>query len=282
VNRRSTGTADHRWRTDTKQAEREFWQAESCGEDYAEGNTLEAQFAAHARARDELEPYIREFAKFADGRARDVLEVGVGMGAEHVEWAKAGPHSLAGIDFTQRAIDWTAKRLSSQGLSSALAVADAEHLPFSSASFDLVYSWGVLHHTPNTPLAIDEVHRVLRPGGTARIMLYHSRSIVGYLLWLRYGLLARKPRRSLADIYAAHLESPGTQAFSVGAIKSMMSDFHRVDVQVQLSFADLLQGMAGDRHATKILSLARRLWPRGMIRRLLREHGLLLLAEASK
>src|SRR5689334_18162916 len=96
---------DTRWGPDAKKAEREFWQEASCGENYARGETLEARFAAHSTARYALEPYIKEFAKFPEGRGRDVLEIGVGMGADHVEWAKAGPRSLSGVDFTHRAID---------------------------------------------------------------------------------------------------------------------------------------------------------------------------------
>jgi ubiquinone/menaquinone biosynthesis C-methylase UbiE len=60
-------------------------------------------------------------------------------------------------------------------------VADAENLPFPDGSFDVVYSFGVLHHTPNTQKSIDEVYRVLKPGGRIIIMLYHKDSIHVYL-----------------------------------------------------------------------------------------------------
>ena len=56
-----------------------FWDAASCGEVYAEGETSEEQFQAHSRARYNLEPYILDFARFEDGRDKDVLEIGVGM-----------------------------------------------------------------------------------------------------------------------------------------------------------------------------------------------------------
>ena len=72
--------------------------------------------------------------------------------------------------------------------------ADAEHLPFPDDSFDIVYSWGVLHHSPDTPQAFSEAHRVLRPGGTLRAMIYHRPSIVGLMLWARYGFAAGRPR----------------------------------------------------------------------------------------
>jgi len=240
------------------------------------------EFAVHAAARYRLEPYIASFADFASGRGKDVLEVGVGMGADHLEWAKAGPRSLTGIDLTPRAVTWTASRLSDAGLTSDLRVADAEELPFPDGSYDLVYSWGVLHHSPDTASAVAEVHRVLRPGGTAKIMIYHTRSIVGGLLWVRYGLLAGQPRRPLRDIYAHHLESPGTQAFTVREAQTLFKDFAEVRVRSQLGFGDLLQGEVGQRHPSALLVAAKRIWPRAAIRRLLPGFGLGLLIEATK
>ena len=262
-----------------KLAVQEFWNRQSCGEVYATGESLAEQLDAQARARYELEPYIFDFARFGDARGRDVLEVGVGMGADHLEWAKASPRSLTGVDLTPRAIELTRARFESHGLTSRLECADAERLPFPDNSFDVVYSWGVLHHSPDTPRAIAEVHRVLRPGGVARIMIYHYWSITGYLLWLRYGLLRG---RGLRAVYAQYLESPGTKAYTVDEARHMFRDFDSVSVRSQLSFGDLLQGAVGQRHGGLALSLAKRLWPRAVIRRLLPRHGLMLLVEATK
>ena len=170
---------------DLKDSVREFWNEASCGEVYAIGTDLRERLENQARERSVLEPWIRPFANFPSALNRDVLEIGVGMGADHLEWAKALPRSLTGIDITDRAIRFTADRLRLYGLCSDLRVADAENLPFPDKSFDIIYSYGVLHHTPDTARAIQEVHRVLRPGGLAKIMIYHSRSLVGYMLWLR-------------------------------------------------------------------------------------------------
>lgn len=257
---------------------RDFWQAAPCGLTYAAGDSLPAQLERHARERYTLEPFIPAFARFAEGVGRDVLEVGVGIGADHCEWAKARPRRLAGIDLTEAAIELTRARLAAAGLSSELQVADAEALPFPDESFDIIYSWGVLHHTPKTWRAVAEVRRVLRPGGVARIMLYHRASIVGALLWLRYGALARL---SLREVYARHLESPGTQAFSIGEVRRMFAAFASVSVATQLSVGDLLEGAAGQRHQGGLLSLARAIWPRPLLRRMARGVGLFLLIEAA-
>jgi SAM-dependent methyltransferase len=262
-----------------KLAVQSFWNAQSCGEVYATGDTLIDQLDAQARARYELEPYIFDFARFGDGRGRDVLEIGVGMGADHLEWAKVSPRSLTGIDLTPRAIELTRARLDAYSLTSTLECGDAEHLPFPDDSFDLAYSWGVLHHSPDTPRAVAEVYRVLRPGGVARVMIYHRWSITGYLLWLRYGMLQR---RGLSDVYARYLESPGTKAYTIDEARQLFDRFDNVSARSQLSFGDLLQGAVGQRHRGWLLSTAKRLWPRAIIRRVLPRHGLMLLVDAEK
>jgi len=264
----------------TKEAVRDFWDEASCGEVYAQGATLADQFAAHARARYQLEPYLRDFARF-DGTGKSVLEVGVGMGADHLEWARSAPKRLVGIDFTPRAVEWTRQRLALGGYESELAVADAERLPFSDESFDTIYSWGVLHHTPDTRKAFDEVHRVLRPGGTLRAMIYHRPSLVGLMLWTRYALLEGKPGRSVNDVYAEHLESPGTKGYTLSEAGHLVDRFDRAQVRPQVSLGDTLDGAVGQQHDSAYLRAVKMVWPRPLIRRL-NVLGLFLLIEAVK
>lgn len=265
-----------------KEAVRAFWNDAACGEVYAAGHRGRTMFEGQATARYELEPFIFDFANFPSAAGKDVLEIGVGMGADHLEWAKAGPRTLRGIDLSQRAADLAAERLELYGFASSIQVADAERLPFDDASFDIVYSWGVLHHSPDTRTAVNEVHRVLRPGGRALVMVYQRHSIIGWLLWMRYALMAGRPFRPLADVYSKHLESPGTKAFSVEEVREMFHAFTGVETFVHLSGGDLMLGAAGQRHAGPLLTVARSVWPRGMVRRMLPHRGLFLLIEATR
>jgi SAM-dependent methyltransferase len=265
-----------------KDAVRAYWEANACGEVYAAGAEPGERLAALRHARYALEPYIHAFADFPSGAGRDVLEIGVGMGCDHLEWAKSRPRRLAGVDLTERAVEVTRGHLALFGLRSELRTADAEALPFADETFDIVYSWGVLHHSPDTRRAVAEVHRVLRRGGCARVMIYQRRSIVAYLLWLRYALLAGRPGRSLDAVLAERLESPGTKAYSPAEARALFAAFAEATVAVQLNHADLLLGEAGRRHGGALLGLARALWPRWLIRRLLRDRGLYLLIAARK
>jgi ubiquinone/menaquinone biosynthesis C-methylase UbiE len=260
----------------------DFWDRSSCGEVYATGDSELARYEAQSRSRYQLEPYLPRFARFEEAAGRDVLEIGVGMGADHVELARSRPRTLSGVDLTPRAVEHARRRLGLYALHSELQVADAEKLPFDADRFDLVYSWGVLHHTPDTRRAIDEVHRVLRPGGCARIMIYHKHALTGYLLWVRYALLRGRPWRSLDDVYWHHLESPGTKAYTVAEARELFAKFREVACRVQLSFGDLLLGEVGQRHRGLLLGAAKALWPRSLLRRLFHGHGLYLLIEARK
>lgn len=270
----------NRVETDKRQVHN-FWNEASCGENlYLQGSDREA-YESQARKRYELESYILEFAGFDRARGEQVLEIGVGLGADHQRFAQAGA-DLTGIDLTERAVEHTARRLAAFGLASRLTVGDAERLEFPDESFDRVYSWGVLHHTPDTTMAVSEVWRVLKRGGWASIMIYHKWSLVGIMLWIRYAFLGLQPWLSLRDIYARHLESPGTKAYSVAEARQLFSAFSEVSIHTVLTHGDLLESMAGQRHQGPLLSLARRIWPRALIKRLLPGLGLFMLIDARK
>lgn len=266
---------------DPKRAVRDFWEAASCGESlYLQSQGLE-HYARQLATRYRLEPYIPGFAEPQLWRGKRVLEIGVGLGADHQAFAECGA-LLYGLDLTERALTHVRRRFAQLGLHSSLLVGDAERLPFPDRSFDLVYAWGVLHHTPDTQRAFDEVARVLKDGGSARIMIYHRRSLVGLMLWLRYGLLAGRPARPLNDIYAWHLESPGTKAYGLEAIPGLCRGFASHESRVVLTHGDLLESAAGQRHRGPLLALARALWPRWLIRRFLPHSGLFILIRAVK
>lgn len=128
----------------------------------------------------------------------------------------------------------------------------------------------MLHHSPDTPKAIGEVYRVLKRGGRAKIGIYHKWSMIGAMLWLRYAFLIGRPWRSLRSIYAAHLESPSTKAYSVAEARRLFVAFREVKISTPL-------GHVGQCHRGAALTLSKKLWPRWFIRRFLPEAGLGML-----
>jgi len=161
---------------DLKARVHDFWQANPCGAKFARSEIGSREFfAEQEQHRYATEWHIPQVIDFERWCGRDVLEVGCGLGADAVNFARHGAR-YTGVDLTEASIELVQRRFALEGLSADLRTADAENLPFADDSFDLAYSHGVLHHTPDTQRAIDEVHRVLRPGGTAMIMLYHKNS----------------------------------------------------------------------------------------------------------
>jgi ubiquinone/menaquinone biosynthesis C-methylase UbiE len=260
---------------DLKDEVQKFWDAEPCGSRYLERPD---DFEAHARARYALEPHIPEFAGFASSGGLRVLEIGVGLGADYLEWLKAGAQ-VTGVDLSAISLERARRRCELAGYKPDLRVADAEHLPFPDNSFDIVYSYGVMHHSPDTAQCLREARRVLKPGGQARIMLYHHPSLTGLMLWLRYGLWRGKAlRRTVCE----HLESPGTKTFSVAELRQMMADFQDVNILQVLSPGDLLLHQPSARFQSRFYQVVWKLYPRALARRLGRRWGLFLLASGRK
>jgi ubiquinone/menaquinone biosynthesis C-methylase UbiE len=264
-----------------KQRVHDFWNDASCGEALYLADTDRHAYEAQAQTRYELEPCIPEFARFDDAKGKRVLEIGVGLGADHQRYAEGGAQ-LTGIDLTERAVEHTRRRLAASGLGSKLSVGDAEHLEEPDDAFDVVYSWGVIHHSPDTGRAVSEIWRVLKKGGQARVMIYHKWSLVGLMLWIRYALVRLRPWTSLADIYARYLESPGTKAYSTNEARQLFSSFRDVRIRTVLTHGDLLESSAGQRHQGPALSIARKVWPRAALRRFFPSLGLFMLIEATK
>ena len=263
-----------------KRKVRDFWNAASCGEKLYLTGEDKVAFNEQRRQRYDLED-IPAFADFPSYHGKVTLEIGVGLGADHQTLAEAGA-ILTGVDLTERAVEFTRERFKLFELNSNLLVADAEDLPFPDASFDAVYCWGVIHHSPDTVRAVLEIMRVLKPGGFAKIMIYHKYSMVGYMLWLRYGLGALQPWRSLDYIYHHYLESPGTKAYSRREAESLFSGCRSISISTPLGHGDLLTSQAGQRHGGLILKLARLFWPRWFIRRMLPNAGLGMLISLNK
>jgi len=266
---------------DQKALVEKFWENDACGERLYLDKIDKESFIKHENIRYELEPYITDFADFSGYEGKTILEIGVGLGADHRQFAESGA-ICAGIDLTHKAIDITEKRLNAFDLKSDLSIGDAEALKFPDNTFDMVWSWGVIHHSPNTERAADEIVRVLKPGGEFKVMVYNKYSMVGYMLWIRYALLSFEPWVSLDEIYAKYLESPGTKAYTPLEAENLFPDAEQLNISVILTHGDLLASSAGQRHQGILLSIARVLWPRKLIRKLFSKHGLFMLIKGKK
>lgn len=219
---------------DGTEAVRAYWDTRPCGTADIEGQPEHSRefFQSLDARRYTLEPFIGEYARFTAHRGRRLLEIGCGVGGDLMRFARGGAR-VTGVDLSPRSLALTRRRFELAGLRAPLCVADAEALPFPDSSFDVVYSWGVLHHAPHTPRAIREVARVLRPEGRACVMLYHRRSLVVLQAWIRFALLRGRPWLSPRRVLATSVESPGTKAYTVREVRALFADAGFAGVTVE-------------------------------------------------
>jgi ubiquinone/menaquinone biosynthesis C-methylase UbiE len=223
-----------------KRRVRDFWQEHPCGTKFADAEVGTREFyAAVEEHRYRVEWHIPAAAGFDRARGLRVLEIGCGLGTDGARFARAGA-VYTGVDLTEAAVSLARRRFEVEGLRGEFRVADAERLDFADESFDLVYSHGVLHHTPDTEAAVREVRRVLKPGGRAVVMLYHRdsynyrvnigllRRAGAHLLKTEAGLrfahrLTGEPVESLRE-HAARLKEDSGQYLSPGEFLSRNTD----------------------------------------------------------
>ena len=221
----------------------DFWNEHPCQTGSSqEAKYSKAYFDQLERERYQIEPEIISFADFNRYQGKKILEVGVGTGIDFARWIRSGAIAY-GIDLTEEAIERTERLLESEGLKAAeLKVADCEAISYPDSTFDLVYSWGVIHHTPDTQKAVSEIVRVCRPGGICKIMVYHKNSLAAFYHWIRHAFLKGKPWKSISECLGEHLESPGTKAFTKMEVLKMLNALPVEDIRIKtwLTYYDRL------------------------------------------
>ena len=279
-------TAKDSLRDDLKYQVKQHWERETCGSRYGRSDDREEYFDEIYRSRYESTRYLREFARFNEARGKRVLEIGVGCGCDFRSWVENGAR-VTGIDLTEAAIRLTAEHLAVKGLDveeHELRTADAERLPFEDSTFDILYSYGVFHHTPDTEAALAEAHRVLKPDGELRAMIYHVPCWTGFMLWVRYGLLAGRPFLSQKQVIFEELENPGTKAYTLEEARALveLAGFHVVSVASRLCPGDSLNILPSARYRGWPYRMIWRLYPRWLVALLGDRFGLNLLVKATK
>ena len=243
-------------------------------------------FESIRRTRYALEPYIHKFAGFDQTRDSRVLEIGIGTGTDFYNWIVNGARPT-GVDLTRIAGVIAREYLQIKGVAPddyCLYVPDAEHLPFSSPKFEMVYSWGVLHHTEDTERALSETYRVLLPGGTIRAMIYHVHSWTGWLLWIQHGLLRGNLGLTVRQAIYQHLESFGTKAYTLPEAKALLENagYSNIRLSTRLGPGDLLQIRPSRKYRSFWYRCLWKIYPRSLVKWIGNRFGLYLLIEAQK
>jgi ubiquinone/menaquinone biosynthesis C-methylase UbiE len=212
----------------TVETVRSFWQSHINNEYYTdEQRASDAYFREIEDRRYQTHYHLPELFASMDGAGRKLLEVGCGIGVDSIQLAKRG-FEVTAVDLTPNALEVAGQFAAHRAVDVDFRLGNAEGLDFADSTFDVVYSFGVLHHTPDIESSISEVHRVLKPGGVAYVMLYHRDSLVN----LAHRAL-RLPYESPRD---RKDHCPVVYTFSRRGVRKLFRDFRDVKVTSEYPF----------------------------------------------
>ena len=227
-----------------------------------------------------VEPHIPAFAQFQRWKGKRVLEVGCGIGTDTINFARAGAHVTA-VDLSDQSLALARQRAAVFGLEDRITFhqADAERLVdvVPVEIYDLVYSFGVIHHTPHPQDAIQQVRHYMDRNSVFKTMVYHRHS--WKVLWIlaKYG---RGAFWKLDELVARHSEAqtgcPITYSYSRASVRELLPGFTVESVKVDHIFPYCIPEYK--RHEYRKVWYFRFL-PEGMFRRLERSFGWHLMVE---
>jgi SAM-dependent methyltransferase len=237
---------------------RDFWNSRPCNVRHSAKPIGTADYFADVRHRKYfVEPHIPRFAEFERWRGKRVLEIGCGIGCDSVSFAAAGA-SVTAVDLSENSLDLARQHAVVRGLADRIefVCADAESLTAAlpPAGYDLIYSFGVIHHTPHPDRALDQLRHYARPGTVLKLMLYHRRS------WKVLHLLATSGQfriRGLDEIIARHSEAqtgcPVTYTYSYASARKLLigHGFQVLNTYVDHIFPYQVSGYVEHRYVKK-------------------------------
>ena len=157
-----------------------FWDSNPCGSRLSDEPGRREYFAEIEAKRYSHESHISRIARFEDFKEKRVLEIGTGIGTDGLQFQSNGA-DYVGIDLTLAGQRLAKEQFGLAGCESNVMVGNAELMPIAGDHFDHIYSFGVIHHSPSTETIVDEMFRVLKPGGTFCVMIYNRSSINYYV-----------------------------------------------------------------------------------------------------
>ena len=250
--------ADAAARVDTGDAYKEQvqdqWNHNPVGTHYAthtEPHTLQWFQEVESYRYGTYAPWMASVMEFEQHAGHEVLEIGGGVGTDLSQFARHGA-KVTDLDLSAGHLALARENFERRGLQGRFVHHDAESLPFPDNSFDLVYSNGVLHHTPNTTHVASEIRRVLKPGGRIIIMMYAEWSIHYWrelvcLLGLGCVLLRRF---SMGEIMSRYVEisqndaRPLVKVYSAARLKALFAGFEQKTVYKRQLMANELPSWA--------------------------------------
>ncbi len=218
-----------------------YWDSRPCNLRHSQKPVGSKEYFDEVEARKHfVEPHIPEFAEFERWNGKRVMEIGCGLGTAMINFVRNGAQVTA-VDLSEKSLELAKQRAEVYGFSDRVAFypANAEQLDqyVPVEPHDLVYSFGVIHHTPHPENVIQQLHKYVKPGGTVKIMVYYRYSWKVLWILLTYGKGQFWKMNELVARYSEAQEGcPVTYIYSKKEAKALLKGFDVVDMQVEHIF----------------------------------------------
>ena len=231
-----------------KKKSQAVWGATPAGSSYAmefEPGTKDFFLQSYRiRSTQEL-PFLKEIVPFESFRGKKVLEVGCGVGYDAYEFCSYGA-VYTGIDITLENPGRCRSHLRLFGFEPSVMVADGEFLPCKDTTTDVIYSNGVLHHTPDIMRSFSEVHRVLRPEGEFWVILYHRNSVFHWLTVIMFDYIL-----TLGFLRHTYRERLSMIEYTTSNVRPLVNVYSKSEVRLLLESAGFRTDQLWVRRLTK-------------------------------
>jgi len=202
---------------------KKYWDKQPCNSLHSTETINRMQYMDNVMTkRYFVEPHIYEFCEFPRWKDKRVLEVGCGMGIDGHQFALHGAEYY-GWDISEESIKLTKERFELYDLKGDIRVQDIR-TSCAYQAFDLVYSMGVLHHSPNIKKSIERIYEALNPGGELKIMLYAKNS--WKYAMIKHGL----------DRFEAQLNCPYAKVYTKKKVRKLLKNFTDVKIKQTHNF----------------------------------------------
>lgn len=220
---------------------KEYWNSRPCNIRHSPSEVGTRQYFDEVEARKYfVEPHIPGFAEFEKWKGKKVLEIGCGIGTDTMNFARAGAKVTA-LDLSDKSLELARKRAEVYGLSDRIKFYHGSAEELSSIipvePYDLIYSFGVIHHTPHPERVIEQIKHFVKPDTAVKIMVYYRYS--WKVLWILfvYGKGAFwKLNELIAKYSEAQTGCPVTYAYSKKSIRELLKGFEITDISIDHIF----------------------------------------------
>lgn len=217
-----------------------YWNARPCNIRHSPSPVGTRQYFDEVEARKYfVEPHIPLFAEFDKWKGKKVLEIGCGIGSDTMNFARAGAQVTA-VDLSTESLALAKKRAEVFGFDNiTFYQANAEQLSdfVPVERYDLVYSFGVIHHTPHPERVIEQIHKYMDKDSMFKMMVYHRASWKVFWMLLKYG---RQQGETLDELIARYSEAetgcPVTYSYTVETVKPFLKGFKVIDTKIDHIF----------------------------------------------